>query len=60
MLTKALQVWGLTALNVDSEEVQKDTTAGPFEAHKEQAFICNLQVKRRGCVTVMCDSVPSW
>lgn len=42
MLTKALQVWGLSALNVDSEEVTK--AQEPFEAPKEEAFICNLQV----------------
>jgi hypothetical protein len=42
VLTKALQVWGLSALNVDSEEVTK--AQEPFEAPKEEAFICNLQV----------------
>jgi hypothetical protein len=42
VLTKALQVWGLSALNVDSEEVTK--AQEPFEASKEEAFICNLQV----------------
>jgi hypothetical protein len=44
VLTKALQVWGLSALNVDSEEVTK--AEPPFEAQKEEAFICNLQVTR--------------
>jgi hypothetical protein len=44
VLTKALQVWGLSALNVDSEEVTK--AEQPFEAQKEEAFICNLQVTR--------------
>lgn len=42
VLTKALQVWGLVALNIDSEEVTK--AEEPFEAQKEAAFICNLQV----------------
>lgn len=44
VLTKALQVWGLSALNVDSEEVTK--AEQPFEAQREEAFICNLQVTR--------------
>jgi hypothetical protein len=48
VLTKALQVWGLSALNIDSEEVTK--AAEPFEAQKEDAFICNLQVQWGGGV----------
>jgi hypothetical protein len=48
VLTKALQVWGLSALNIDSEEVTK--AAEPFEAQKEEAFICNLQVRWGGGV----------
>lgn len=50
VLTKALQVWGLVALNIDSEEVTK--AEEPFEAQKEAAFICNLQVGSVGAATL--------
>lgn len=40
VLTKALQVWGLTAIPVDSQELQQSG----FEAQAEKAFLCNLQV----------------
>jgi hypothetical protein len=38
VLTKALQVWGLAALPVDSQEVK----AAGFVPQQEEAFICNL------------------
>lgn len=37
-----LQVWGLAAVNIDSEELRG--APGGFDAQREQAFICNLQV----------------
>lgn len=51
VLTKALEVWGLSAVNVDSEELKKAEV--PFEAQREEAFICNLQVTAAGA----CSSI---
>lgn len=57
VLTRALQVWGLSALNVDSEEVTK--AEQPFEAQREEAFICNLQVGMC-CWVVVVVVVVQW
>lgn len=43
VLTRALQVWGLTALPLGSEELR--SASGTVEVTAEQAFICNLQVR---------------
>lgn len=40
VLSKALQVWSITVIPLDSPDV-KDAKAEP---QNEQAFICNLQV----------------
>ena len=43
MLSKALDVWGLTCDNLMSEE-NRDSAAHP---ERENAFICNLKVAQQ-------------
>lgn len=43
VLAKALEVWHLTAVPTDNQELRQ---AG-FDPQQQEAFICNLQVKRR-------------
>jgi ataxin-3 len=44
VLSKALAVWNLQAIQYDSEEIKKDPRFDPL---RELAFICNLQVGTR-------------